>query len=308
MSLFDLFSKRQRRQRGEFPDVYKYDDLPQPLRVQIVLIITDAIGDDGYSGRAAQNVYKYVNDTLCREYGMFELVKKSDAGKESVLNFFLNEESIERALDVVELCFKMINIFVRREYGRYVEPPTVKIKPDEAIEDLNARFKEHGVGYQFQSNEILRIDSEFMHAEAVKPALLLLEGKAFAGANDEFLRAHEHYRHGRHKECLVEALKSFESTMKVICKKRGWVVQANDTAKGLIAACFSNGLLPAHLESQFASLRSLLESGVPTLRNKGGGHGQGAEITTVPLYVASYGLHLTASSILFLTQADEAKG
>ena len=44
----------------------------------------------------------------------------------------------------------------------------------------------------------------------------------YAGANDEFLRAHEHYRHKRHKECLNECLKAFESMMKAICKKRRW--------------------------------------------------------------------------------------
>ena len=305
MSLFDLFSKRQRRIRGDVPDVYAYDALPQPLRVQIIHILTDAFGEDPYGGHQAIDSYKFANDTLCREYGVFELVKRSDSAKASVFNFFLAEESVERALDVVELCFKLVNTYVRTEY-KYTNSPEYKCAPDEALSELNARFREHGVGYQFESNELIRIDSEFLHSEAVKPVLSFLRDKNYQGANDEFLRAHEHYRHGRHKECLVEALKSFESTMKTICMKRKWTVQANDTAKNLIAVCFSNGLLPSYLESQLASLRSLLESGVPTVRNKVGGHGQGTAVKSVPAYVAGYGLHLTASSILFLVQAEAA--
>ena len=32
MGVVDIFSKRQRRMRGEFPDVYQYDDLPIGFR------------------------------------------------------------------------------------------------------------------------------------------------------------------------------------------------------------------------------------------------------------------------------------
>jgi hypothetical protein len=48
MGITDLFSKRQRRLNGEIPDVYIYDIFPKPLKVQIIHIIRDALGDDGY--------------------------------------------------------------------------------------------------------------------------------------------------------------------------------------------------------------------------------------------------------------------
>jgi hypothetical protein len=70
--------------------------------------------------------------------------------------------------------------------------------------------------------------------EAVKPALELLSDERFAGANAEFLEAHEHYRHGRHAECMNECLKAFESTLKIICKKQKWPFKDTDTAKALI--------------------------------------------------------------------------
>ena len=44
MAISNLFSKRQRRQRGEMPDVYQYEDIPHPLRVQLVHILRDALG------------------------------------------------------------------------------------------------------------------------------------------------------------------------------------------------------------------------------------------------------------------------
>ncbi|MCX7255751.1 MAG: hypothetical protein NTZ64_03215 [Polaromonas sp.] len=94
--------------------------------------------------------------------------------------------------------------------------------------------------------------------------------------------------------------------MKTICKLRDWTTKPGDPAKALISVCLSNGLLPPYFETQFASIRSLLESGVPTVRNKNGGHGQGSDVVVVPEYLARYGLNLTASSILFLVDAHTA--
>jgi len=36
MAIVELFHKRQKRLRDEYPDVYQYDELPDKLKVQIV--------------------------------------------------------------------------------------------------------------------------------------------------------------------------------------------------------------------------------------------------------------------------------
>jgi hypothetical protein len=204
MSIFDLFSKRQRRLRGEVPDVYSYDTIPQPLRVQIVHILRDTLGDERHYSSSlykTQGAYQFVVDTLCREYGVFTLGKSQDYRGRNYLvefaTFLLQEEDHEKILDAVELSFRVINIhtrdwhFLRRDRASEVA--------DAAIEELNARFLEHGVGYRFEEGDVIRVDSELLHAEAVKPALTLLRAPEYAGAQAEFLRAHEHYRHGRAK-------------------------------------------------------------------------------------------------------------
>jgi hypothetical protein len=179
-----------------------------------------------------------------------------------------------------------------------------KIAQD-AIEEINIRFKERAVGYQFVTGEIVRVDSQFMHSEVVKPAIALLNGEFFSGPQEEFLAAHEHYRHGDNKAALNECLKAFESTMKAIFQKRKWAYNKTGTAKELIRVCFEKGLIPSFWETSFAGLRSLLESSVPTGRNKLGGHGQGAEHVAVPEHLVAYMLHMTASAIVFLCEADK---
>ncbi|RJX36266.1 MAG: hypothetical protein C4531_00140 [Desulfurivibrio sp.] len=314
MAIFDLFSKRQKALRGDVPDVYTYDDLPNALRVQIVHIWTDVLGSDknyydqyGY-GPNIQAAYKFIVDTLCREYGMFQLpTAEKHRGRmylNELANYLLQVDDVEKQLDIVELSFRYIDRLTR-EFD-YLGKRNASESVDEAISELNARFKEHGIGYQFVEGEIVRVDSELLHSEAVKPALRLLNEKNYQGAQQEFLSAYEHYRHGKNKEALNDCLKSFESTMKAICDKRKWAYQPNGTSKALIQVCFDNDLVPAFWQQQLSSLRSMLESSIPTGRNKLSGHGQGTSPTTVPDYLVAYMLHMTASTLVFLTTAEKS--
>jgi len=310
MPSFDIFSKRQKKLRGEAPDVYIYDKIPNPLRVQVVHIWNDAFGKIHDYESQAGHVYKYIYEILCREHGVFYLNNKYELNHDmpseylsALSDFFVSVEDTEKALDVIELSFQCIDLYVRDNgYRHYAQP---SITADDAIEELNQRFLEHEVGYKYEAGRLIRIDSELIHGEVVKPTLNLLLAKEYKGANEEFLKAHEHYRHQRYQECMNECLKAFESVMKAICHKRKWQYNQKDTAKILIDTCFKKGLIPNFLESHFTAFRSTLESGVPTVRNKMSGHGQGVQPNAVPAYMAGYLLHLTATSILLMVEAEK---
>lgn len=309
MAIFDLFSKRQKKLRGDMPDVYTYDQLPDALRVQIIHIWSDVLGNDSdyHNYPPVKFTYELIVNPLCREYGLFQLPTADKYGNRNYLNelanYLLQENDVEKQLDVVELSFKVINT-IAREVG-YLQRRDASKRVDNAIDELNNRFKEHGIGYQFIENEIIRVDSQLLHAEVVKPVLRLLNEKSYQGAQQEFLSAYEHYRHGKNKEALNDCLKSFESTMKAICDKRKWTYQPKDTAKALIKICFDNNLVPSFWQQQLTSLRSLLESSIPTGRNNLSGHGQGTIPTVVPDYLVAYMLHMTASTLVFLTNAEK---
>ncbi|MBB6130285.1 STM4504/CBY_0614 family protein [Mucilaginibacter lappiensis] len=302
MPVFNLFSKRQKQLRGETVDIYFYDRLPDELRVQVVHIIRDTIGENYDFSTNPYNPYKSIHETLCREYGLFTLStgKYREGDEESVLNFLLQTPDIEKAIDTIELFFQFIKNTIDGN-NLYKQFFKVKLNPIDAISELNYRFKEHGFGYQFE-HEMIRVDSTYIHSEVVKPTISLLNKRKFAGANEEYLKAHEHYRHRRNKECLTECLKAFESTMKIICIEKGWPYNETDPAKKLIQICFQNGLVPTFTQNQFTSLQNLLESGIPPLRNKLGGHGQGQTPTPVDDKTTRYGLNLTGSNIIFLIE------
>lgn len=310
MSITELFSKKQKRLRGEVPEVYVYDKIPTELKIQIVQIIGDAIGKGKpYTKNYPEEAFRFLHKTLCREYGKFTLGSGSynESHENCFLNFILNTKDLEKAIDAIQLAFQFIDSFIRSKFQDYIYYTEIELKPDEAIEELNQRFKEHGVGYQFESGEIIRIDSTLIHSEITKPTLALLWNKKFAGANDEYLKAHDHYRHGRNKECLTECLKALESTLKIICKEKGWNYNQTDTASVLIQICFQNNLVPLYTQNQFTSLRSLLESGIPTIRNRLGGHGQGQVPQEVDDEITRYGLNLTGTNIIYLIELSGLK-
>lgn len=282
MAIVDIFSKRQKRLRGDIPDVYLYDEIPQELRVQIVLILQETLQPRPYLRE-----YEFIVRTLRKEYGVFKLID-SENYIEEFYHFLLEENDVEKVLSATELSFQVVKYKVHEI-------------ADSAIDELNARFKEHGIGYEFVDRQIIRIDSEFIHAEVVKPALYLLNLGKYVGAQDEFLKAHEHYRNKRYRESIVSSCQAFESVMKTICIQRGWVDSKDEdklVASKLIEICFKNQLIPNFLRSQF-------ESGIPTIRNRMAAHGQGENEVKVSDYFAAYMLHLTASTIVFLAESNE---
>ena len=307
MKINELFSKRQKRIRGEVPDVYKYKTIPEELRIQVVHIWMDVWGKverDGFGGFRgnAYEAYEFIHGKLCREYGKFKLGEGSNF-HEIVVNFLLNANEVDKALDVIEFSFRCMDPEIDDAYN---EPFGLISSPYEAIGELNDRFREHGVGYQYESGQIVKVESQFAHSEVVKPALSFLSDRMYKGANEEFLKAHEHYRKRNHKDCMNNCLKAFESCLKTICKKRKWHYDSEKaTANDLIQIVLSQGLIPVFMESHFSGLKSALGSGLSTLRNRRAGHGQGPDKIVVPEYVAAYALHLTASNILLLAKADE---
>jgi hypothetical protein len=316
MGIKDLYSKRKKlAERGNQPDVYQYTNLPIEFRRQVIFIWRTAIGsyyrpEQGFAYEPAVNRWwRIIHDSLANELGWFNLGNEFHDPFEQCKSFLLNNDtSVEHHLDLIELTFRHIDEdireFLRNHPSREL---STSQPPDDAISELNYRFREHAIGFQYNNGQIIRVDSGFIHAEVVVPALSLLSSQDFKGAEQEFRSAHEHYRKKEYKQAIVNALNAFESTMKTICDKCGWSYSDKNSAKDLIGIVLEKELVPKYLQNHLSALRSVLEGGVPTVRNKTSGHGQGIQPITVPEYLAAYVLHLTASNIVFLVEAYKAK-
>jgi hypothetical protein len=327
--LKDIYSKRQASLKMGNKNLYKYDSIPDELRVQIGYVLDDILGNKtlfeainlGNDGRITpDSLCGKLKTYLCREYGVRYLAETPRRNFDNALilniteihEFIKIESTVEKILDFIELFFRTL-----KEHGgflidKFCDTNDNKIELikklnkilDEAIKELNVRFLEHGIGYQYESGKIIRIDSKYTYEEMVKPALGLLHRNGYKGAEAEFLKAHEYFRKGYNASVLNECLKAFESTLKTICDKRSWEYDKS-TSKNLIEICFKNNLIHNFLQDEYNSLINLLKSGVPMLRNKLSAHGQGSEeLPPIPDYYAAYMIHMTASNIIFLIEAE----
>lgn len=304
MAVHDIYSKRKKRLAGGAPDVYSYDVIPKALRNQLVYILSDLLGS--YSGAAIAKLFIYTDiaTILAREWGVVRLVDSAGlmGYDQEVIKAIREVEDPDHVLDIIELAVQLV--WEKLDDDGLGKGQKKIDKFDQCIEELNFRFRESAVGYECSNRQMIRIDSQFIHSEVVKPAIFLLGAPGFEGAHDEFLTAHEHFRHKRYKEALNEALKSLESTIKVIVERRGWETKG-DTANKLIRACMDNGLFPSYYESHLSALTNLI-LGVASVRNNEAGHGQGASVKEIDPHNVAYTLHMTASAIVLFVQSYQA--
>jgi len=293
MESYKLFSKRNKV--TEY-DVFQYDLLPDKLRNQIYYIWKDALDIEVALSLPSSSypgvIFEKIHDTLCREHGFDKLVKTS-----SYLSYarmcihFLRKSDVysnEILLDLIELSMREIDT-LQKNYR------SAKMSKDEAVKELNLRFRENGIGYEFSNDILIRKDSEILHEEVTKPALYLLQEDSFEGALEEFLKAHDHYRKGDYKDSILNAGKAFESTMKTIISREAWAMTGKEGTAELISLLVSNNVIPKYLTSSL--------QGLGTVRNKVAGHGQGEEPVAAPEYLVNYALHLCGTNIVMLIEA-----
>ena len=181
MPIWDIYSKRGK----QLPDVYQFETLPEPLRVQIQRIIRDMFGP--LDKQQTAEMYSMLHEALAHEYGLSVLADGTDA-RGRVQAFLMKTADIEHVLDAIEIAIRLTDRF---RGGRYSSV---------AIKELNHRFREHGVGYQIEGPQAIRIDSTYTHQEVVRPALTVLRASQFENAEAEFRDAHQHYRHRRYED------------------------------------------------------------------------------------------------------------
>lgn len=291
----NLYSDRNKPKHVD--EVIIFDELPRKLRVQFKFIMDDLLKDIIFS-------YNEIHKMLCEKYGELSLSSKHQLGvkdKETLTEVLIREDyDFELIFDLMELSIRykikdMSGNYFDDDINRYI----VKIQ-----KLINQRFKESSVGYEMINGQIIRKDSEITFTEIIRPTINLTYNELFENVNVDFVNAIKEYQTGDNKDCLVKLLRAFESTLKIICDENGWEYNETERCSKLINICFDNDLVPQEMKSEFTSLNSLLQSGIPPVRNNYAGHGEGGEERVVEDYLARYAINVTGSCILFVIEAS----
>lgn len=281
------------------------DYISPTLRAQIMRIWEKAVGPfkpmDDYT--ISNTIWYAIYKTVVYERG-YEYIGDRGLYPEAACKLFLERANTQGALTIVEVSFKYIQQAAQKFDSSDRRRSGITLEPEDAIDEINDRLQRNGVKYHVSNGKLIKHSSLFLHKEVVEPALRLLHDEEFDGASEEFERAHRHFRNGDIRDAISSAANAFESTMKTICERRGWEYDADRaTAKVLVDIVIQNGLVPPYMNNELTGLRTILESAVPTVRNRQGGHGQGATVAQTPERLASFVLHVTAANIVFLVES-----
>ena len=177
-----------------------------------------------------------------------------------------------------------------------------------AINEINDFFSIDRIGYEIVSGKIIQCSSEYLKDDVIKQTISLLNSSEFKGPLEEFEKALNHFLKKEYKDTIQEANNSFESTMKSILTKLDINFDPQkDTASKLLHILYDNNVIYSHTQDFTNNLKKILE-GLPTIRNKQSGHGQGLDPIKIHKSYAGLSLHLAGSFIVFLiTRYDEIK-
>ena len=160
MPVLDLYSYRKRVAVGNTPDVFTYDELPHDLRVQIVHIWKDAIGEPNLLA------WRDIHGAIAREHGLLELASGVEDHERCIR--YLRGASVDATLDLIEASFVYIDR-IARNFGTVEDIDyRIRVTADEAINEINERFRRAGVGTKAQ-RRIVDNYTRKLHRRYIKP-------------------------------------------------------------------------------------------------------------------------------------------
>lgn len=151
-------------------------------------------------------------------------------------------------------------------------------------------LKEEDASWRLLEGELVPLDSVFVHEQLVAASHEALGSVGFDGAAHELLDAQHDLADGDTRGAIHNAGSSFESVMKAALDREDHLA-----AKKLIDALQAEGYfegIPEKLRGQFVSGVLM---GLPWMRNKLGGHGQGKDKQSVSEPYARLAIGLAAA-------------
>jgi hypothetical protein len=173
------------------------------------------------------------------------------------------------------------------------------LAPSEQLEfqrAVNNAFLEEKLSWLLANGRLFHIDPGFLELEVVAPVIEQMSDERFRGALDEFVEARADLSPGDIKGAIHNACKSFESVLKAIlgCD--------SGNASQLLQQVTDTDLFDDIPASVSKAMAQSVFMALPFLRNRLGGHGQGAEVMEVSPHNAELAVHRAATSNLLLVK------
>lgn len=174
--------------------------------------------------------------------------------------------------------------------------------------EINEVFREHDIPWLLVDGRLIKIDpSQFEQDLKLKTLSEMKELKdadpLYQGAYDELRKAVGFLGRGDYAEAVINAEKSYESVLKVICGPGSETEAANGLVKRLLEV--GKLSLPDGLKPE--AFRSNVLMSLPAIRNKAAAHGTGATGCEVSGPMANLAVNLACALDTYLIQETTDK-
>lgn len=167
-------------------------------------------------------------------------------------------------------------------------------KRSEFCQHLNTILEEEDSRWRMLDGRFIKVDSEFLDYELALRTHQLLEDSGYEGAMEELNDARNDLEAGDIKGAIRNACNSLESVLKTLLE------QDKGSASHLIRKLYEVGFHNEIPDSVARSFGEQVLMSLPFMRNRLGGHGQGAEVVNVPKEYGQLAVHLSAAFSFFI--------
>ena len=314
-SIFDVYSRRNPPRDRR----HKSDEVSAKVRAQIILFYRDLVSGRWGTYSHENHTYEFweqMHNKLEHLHGRVYLSDLVTTNPGEDVFEFLQRCNSDEFFDFIELSFKLditwrvmsdenevvdaVNEIFRVENVPYQLTRIVKVEEKTTVSPFT--HSHQGTAIRTVAYpRIVRVEEELAHREAVEPALSVLSAPHFEAANQEVRDAMNEYRKGDYEDCLAKCGSTFESVLKVLCKKNGWKYSEDDTAAKLLEVVFPKSTLKPFFKPPLML--------IATMRNKlSSSHGGGSNVRNVKGHIAQYAVTITASAIVLLVQETDRQG
>jgi hypothetical protein len=261
--------------------------LPKRLRRRIWSLLTrfdhtyyyQPDPDDNW--REKTSVLEQLPGELCHRYGEERLLARTEDGGARVpvdLKGFVEGAYPSQVFDVAELFYAEIPAERRLDFQL----------------EMNSILEEERSDWRMADGQFFKVDSQFLEAHVIAKSYELLKAAGFEGALDELNQARNELAADNVKGAIHNACKSLESVIKAVSDTESG--NASALVRGLADKGFYDGI-PEDVGRAFGEQVLMA---LPFLRNRLGGHGQGANVLEVPRLYGELAVHLAATFIHFV--------
>lgn len=281
--------------------------IPMSVRARVAYTLADLLSKRGLDMRI---VFHDASVAALSQYGYLDRPEVSYSHIDGSDHFSVCEDG--KALDFIQWMF---------------QSPAYKLG-QMGVDAVNDIFREEGIGYEFspyvatevpvdppsygkpmygpgggyrveiQYPEATKKSNEWLHANTSMPALRLLSSAPiWKVANEEMLKAHEHFRRGDFPDAIHWAGKCLESVLQIICDKNGWsFVPDKSTLNPLLQACYKGGLFAA-------PYIDVIQKSSGEIRNAWSGHGKAKSAHgKATQAMAEHMLQITSAHVMLLAK------